>query len=500
MKCKGFLSSLKKYLLLFTFGAFSMTLFANDYLVLASEEVTNDTEWKKVVDELLKRHQASLLTYKEAPGELLTAISEQAPRYICIVEKPENLNRKYIIDWNIASRKIDPDIYLDCLWGIVTGENASAAMKMLKNSAEPFVVKTGIATVTELSSAKWFDRLGWVDDHREGIIGEKQGKGQSVSYRQVAPEQTLPEFVNLYKKYQPDFMLTASHATEKNLEMPYSDGNIIPENGYFYAVPMLKEKKIRMKRDSLSTLITPNEEKPFLCMPIGNCLIGNMNNDKYSMASTWISNYHATTFIGYVVTTWHGRNGWGTLKYFLTTPGKYTPSESFFLNMQDMIYRMNKWNPNFLEVPFDHYAENSFKQGQEDAKVFLENEITFDELGFWHDLNVLAYYGDPKWNVRLQEIPEENDYTVSSKREGDQLIITIKTNENFSLSRMTGDKFKSEHVDDLPFCYIFPERLNSPELAKKLPWETVVTKDAIYIYNPSFKPNLEYTITLDIQP
>lgn len=490
----------KKYWLLAIFVLFSFSLSAADYLVLTSKQVVEDVAWKKVVDHLVEKHHSTYLIYDQAPDELMDKIREHAPRYICIVEKPENLDKDYIISWNIASRKIDPDMYLDCFWGIVTGKDASAAMKMLENSTEPFVVKTGIASVTELSLAKWFDKFGWVDDHREGIVGEKRAKMLPVTYRKVSPEQVLPEFVNLYNTYEPDFMVTASHATEKNLEMPYSDGNIIPVDGDFYAVPMIKGKKIRMKKDSLSFYITPNRDKPFLCMPIGNCLIGNVNNDKYSMASTWISNYHATTFIGYVVPTWYGRNGWGVLKYFLTTPGKLTAAESFFLNMQDMLYRMNKFSPEFMEAPFNHQAKSIFKQGQEDARVLLGRDITTDELGFWHDRDVVAYYGDPKWNVRLQEIPEENDYTVSTRKEGNEYILTIETKENFSLSKLTGDKFKNEHVADLPFCFIFPERLKNPTLAKRLPWETVVTKDAILIYEPTFKPNLTYEIRLSVEP
>lgn len=491
--------SCKRLLLLFVFSLISFSLFANEYLILASKQVIEDKEWKKVVDELAEKHKASFLTYNNAPDELMNQLKEQSPRYICIVEKPENLNRGYITAWNMASRNIDPDIFLDCFWGIITGEDAAAAMKMVKNSTQPFVIKTGIATVTELSQPKWFDSFAWVDDHREGVIGEKKDKNSPVAYRTVKPQEVLPEFVNLYNTYQPDFMVTASHATEKNLEMPYSDGNIIPVGGDFYTVPMTKEKKIGMEKNEQSKLITPNPDKQFLYLPIGNCLIGNVNNDKHSMASTWMSKYNATSFVGYVVTTWYGRNGWGMLKYFLTTPGRHTAQESFFLNMQDMLYQMNGFHPNFVTTPFNHTVSNTQMQAFMDSEKFLKRELSFDELGFWHDIDVVAYYGDPKWNVRLQEIPEENDYTVTSQREGNKYIVTIKTKENFSLSRMTGDKFKTEHVGDLPFCFIFPERLKNPSIKQRLPWETVVSKDALFIYNPTFKPNLEYKIVIDVE-
>ena len=111
---------------------------------------------------------------------------------------------------------------------------------------------------------------------------------------------------------------------------------------------------------------------------------------------------------------------------------------------------------------------------------------------------MLAYYGDPLWNVRLQEIPEETDFTVTSKVKGKKCIITIKTKENFSLERMKGDKFKQEHVLDLPLSYFFPERLNNPRLAAGQDWRAVVDENFLIIYNPDFKPNMTYEVVLDI--
>ena len=132
------------------------------------------------------------------------------------------------------------------------------------------------------------------------------------------------------------------------------------------------------------------------------------------------------------------------------------------------------------------------------AKAMNTQQPTQDQIGFWHDRDVLAYYGDPKWNVRLQEIPEETDFTVTSKVKGKKCIITIKTKENFSLERMKGDKFKQEHVLDLPFSYFFPERLNNPRLAAGQDWKAAVDENFLIIYDPDFKPNMTYEVVLDI--
>ena len=128
----------------------------------------------------------------------------------------------------------------------------------------------------------------------------------------------------------------------------------------------------------------------------------------------------------------------------------------------------------------------------------LKKRPTKDQVGFWHDRDVLAYYGDPKWNVRLQEVPGETDFTVKSKVKGNKCVITITTGENFSLQRMKGDGWKSEHVLDLPFSYFFPERLNNPRLAEGQDWDVALDENFLLIYNCDFEPGNTYQVILDI--
>ena len=231
---------------------------------------------------------------------------------------------------------------------------------------------------------------------------------------------------------------------------------------------------------------------------VGNCLIGYVYKTPESMAVAWMNSGNAATMIGYVVTTWHGRNGWGGLKYWLTTPGRYSLAEAIFLNQQDLIHQLNGWNPKLatLDYPFD--AKNEFAEGRRQIADSTGIVPTHDQLGFLHDRDVLAYYGDPKWDVRLQEIPEENDFSVTSEIQGKKCIVTITTSEAFQLERMKGDHFKQEHVLDLPFSYFFPERLNHPRLAAGQDWNVALDENFLLIYEPDFKPGSTYTVELDI--
>lgn len=460
----------------------------SEYVILTSVAVKNDTDWMEVVNTLQEKHQAKVLFYEKSQRENLDDLKRLMPRYVAIVDKPENIGRKSVMDFHKLSRELDDDIYEDFLWGIITGYDATSAMRMVNNSTEPLVIHDAIASITELSSAKWFDRYGWVDDHTEKLWGEKEGKGESVVTRTIKGD-VSEVFADLYTKYNPDLIVTAFHASEMHLQMPYS--------GYFSCS---NGKLIGHSASGDWELKDSGKRKVYFA--VGNCLIGNVNNTRNSMAIAWMNGANATVMVGYVVPTWHGRAGWGSLKYWLTTPGRYNLAEAFFLNQQDFLHQQYQWYPELMneDYPFEGYFYiDDMAKIQKRMKEVLGREPSNDEIGFWHDRDVLVYYGDPKWNVRLQELSEENDFTVSSKIKGEKCVITIKTKNNFNLQRMKGDKFKQEHVLDLPFSYFFPQRLKSPHLAKGQDWEVALDENFLLIYNCDFEPNKTYQVILNIE-
>ena len=472
-------------------------LLENNYLVLASEDVANDAEWMAVAEKLAKKHNSHIVTFAEAPGDVLETLRAENPRYVAIVDKPENIGRDYVIDLHLMCRDIDEDIYADFLWGIITGYDAAAAERMVDNSTEPLVIKDAVATIMELNSAKWFDNYAWVDDHTRGLWGYKNGRDAEIVTDMVEKEEVLNKFKELYEAYDPDLVVTAAHATQQNLEMPYSLGHIKPRDGKLYAQNIFTGEE----RD----IIESGKRRVYTA--VGNCLIGDMNNTKESMAAAWMNGSNAATMIGYVVTTWHGRNGWGALKYWVTNPFRYTLTEAVYMNQQDFIHQQDAWYPELRKERYtfcDGFMEE-LNTAAERMQEVLGREVSFesaedwDMLGFWHDRDVLVYYGDPMWNVMLQGVESENDYTVESRLEDGKYIITITTSENFSLERMKGDKFKQEHVLDLPFSYFFPERLVNPRLAEGETWDVALDENFILVYNAEFAPSSTYEIILDVE-
>jgi len=465
----------------------------SDYVVLASRAVVEDAQWQSVVEALADRHNAEVVCFESMPREAMKQLKRLNPRYVAIVDMPENIGRDYVIDIHHVSRDIDKDIFADFMWGIVTGYDADAAMRMIENSREPLVVKDAVATIMELNSAKWFDNYAWVDDHTKGLWGEKRGRDGEITTGMVAPEEVLRKFTELYAEYDPDLIVTAAHATQKNLEMPYSLGNLKPRDGKLYAEDRFTKEEWDLEESG----------KRRVYAAVGNCLIGDINNTRESMAVAWMNGSNATTMIGYVVTTWHGRNGWGALKYWVTNPERYTLAESVYINQQDFLYQQNEWYPELIDERYnylDGFEEELTTAANRLAEV-LGRELSFesaedwDMIGFWHDRDVLVYYGDPKWEVRLQSANEQ-DYTVSSERRGKEYIVTITTGENFSLERMRGDKFKQEHVLDLPFSYIFPERLKSPQVIDSNGWKSVIDENFLLIYDAPLEPSSKYEIVI----
>ena len=468
----------------------------SNYLVIASEGVMQDAEWAEVANAIATKHNADIVTFTAEPREALPQIIEAYPRYVAIVDKPENIGSEYVMELHRMCREMDDDIYGDYLWGIITGYNAKAAMKMVNNSTEPLVIKDAVATIMELNSAKWFDNYAWVDDHTRGLWGYKNGRNAEIVTSMVEKEQVLDKFCELYEAYDPDLIVTAAHATQKNLEMPYSLGNLKPRDGKLYSENIFTGEERFINESGKRRVYTA----------VGNCLIGDMNNTAESMAAAWMNGSNAATMIGYVVTTWHGRSGWGALKYWVTNPHRYTLAEAVYLNQQDLLHQHNAWTPGLLNEPYN-YCDGFWEElttaaerlSQElDREVDIDSAQDWDMMGFWHDRDVLAYYGDPKWSIMLQSVDSERDYNITSTINKGKCIITITTNANFSLERMQGDKFKQEHVLDLPFSYFFPERLKSPRLAEGQEWEAVVDENFLLVYNPNFEPNSTYEIVIDL--
>lgn len=460
----------------------------SDYVVLASERVRGDAAWMKVVETLVKRHQAEVVFFQDKLAEAKGELQRLAPRYVAVVEKPEALNREVVMEGHRLSRQMDEDIYADYMWGIITGYTAEEAMEMLERSAKPFVIGTALNTTGEMSDGKHFSRFAFMNDGAQGPgwWGEKTDATSAVQNYEISKWEILNKWVEKYKEIDPDLLITSSHATEQDLEMPFSVGNLKARGGRLYA-------------DFIVPEFLEGTTHPRVYYAAGNCLIGNIDNDPECMAVAWLSGMDATSMVGYVVPTWYGRNGWGGLKYWAANAGRLTLAQAVYLNQQDMLHTEYSWNPAILSINYP-FMDLSFGEEDEFEKRFVKatgEKPTKDQQGFVHDRDVVAFYGDPAWDVKLDST-QPLGYQVDFKVKGKKCIITITTDASFDGGLMKGGKLKQEHVADIPFAYYFPKRLENPRIAVGQSWECALAEDFILVYNCDFEKNNSYTIILDI--
>ena len=272
--------------------------------------------------------------------------------------------------------------------------------------------------------------------------------------------------------------------------MPFSRGNLMCKDGKLYAD--FPEGPQDLKESG----------KTRVYLPVGNCLMGNINNTKDCMALAFMNSANVGMLAGgYVIETWYGRNGWGGLCYLMNNPGRYTIPEAFYLNQQDMLFQLRNMAPALLNKPFP-FKEKVTDLQEEYTKATEMNggKMSEDIFGFFYDRDIVALYGDPAWDVRIAKTENPNDYEVTYKVKSQECVITIKTGPNYSEKRLEGADLRSKHVGDLPFSFLFPKRLRNPRLADGQPWKAAVDENFLLIYKPGFEPNKKYTIVLKTDP
>ena len=135
---------------------------AGSYAVVVSKATHADAQWRGVVDALLKKHDGTLVAYDASVDESLAALKKQFPRHVCFVARPEEAGRAFVAQVHRLTRRLDDDPYTDALWGILTGYDAAAALRIAE-TAEPLVVRrVSSGTVVALSHCTvgvWFCEL-----------------------------------------------------------------------------------------------------------------------------------------------------------------------------------------------------------------------------------------------------------------------------------------------------------------------------------------------------
>ena len=396
-----------------------------DYTVIITESTAKDPAWNAVADALVAKYPGAQKKVVPAVTEkaVAAALRETEARYAAIVLKPEEVGRTTVNNLHRAARKVDDDVWGDCMWGIVTGYTADDAMRIAKDT-KPLVIERLLAT----TNVGWhhFDYSYCITDWTNSPILEQTGgvEPTTITYTDATAEgkqlieegfQTL--FADRLSKGKPQMVVSSSHATQFNLEMPFSRGLIFPSENRFY---QLKKTQMRDFFAPLSAALRGNASglaklaKTLECPAIepdgttriwlaaGNCLFGNAQYSKHSMAVTALSAYTCNQVVGYTVPSWYGNGGWGTLSCFFDSANGTSLAEAWYINNQFILADTQKLDAKLLNVRFNddeigaRLQNDVFRSG-----AALTQKNAKDALGLVHDRDVVAFYGDPAWSASL---------------------------------------------------------------------------------------------------
>ena len=463
----------------------------SEYVVLVQKAVRTDVSWGKVVDELVRKHQAEVVMYDSLISETLLRLREIYPRYVAVVEKPENINREFVIDLNQMSRQVDGDIYVDFLWGIITGYDAESALRLIERGDGPKEMSSAwcLGALSELKDGRYFERMGLCCEERRGNSKNEWIEKNSL----VSAENQLDvnsKIIYWGENNHPDIVIWEAVGQPDRMCFQWKKGanmDVVTCRGKLWR----GERELKLQ---------DNVRVCFLPMAYGNTW-----GTKESFPISWLKSEEVGALVSGMDFSTFGKGTWGTLQFWLTDAGRFSLAEAQFLNQQDLLCRLKQWKPELLEKNFVYSKKMddcllTYYQAEQDATVELlrGDANAFKKFYYMYERDIMVYYGDPAWRVTAKDVIRDLPYTVSCKMKGKKCVVTIRTTATFSWERL--HEGIMQRVGELPVCYFFPKRLKNPRLAEKQEYElnVVVDENFLFVYDTYFKPNKKYKIVLDM--
>ncbi len=477
-----------------------------EYLTLLAKSAATDADWKAVGERLAAIHSGPCVAWDGKEDSLLATLREHQPRYLAIIGKPTAFKAATVRGVNRATRMVDDDPWTDCRWGLITASTPQEAMRIVE-TRQPLVIERALTTTGV--------NLNQVDS---GLTISDGGKGEfTLKKPGGAPEKgswskdehpagTVTMFADYWNKSSPQLLVTSSHATQFNLEMPFSLGLIASYGGRFHALGMERHREFasflsgamfsgdakqlgEWLKKSGAPQLEMDPETPRVWIASGNCLIGDARGTRNSMVATALGKAGFRQFLGYVVPSWYGRGGWGTLKLWQGSGGRLSLSESFYLNTQQLIDETITRFPGAEKVDFDSddiqaglARDRGFITGVNGlvAKLQPGQNEQKDLLGLIHDRDVLAFWGDPLWEARFDSTRVPHAIQASWEEKDGGLVLTLTANEDYEGG----------------FPLWLPKRLKNPLLGGAEKTDALAADDFLLIRKMTLKKGGTLTLTI----
>lgn len=273
-----------------------------NYAVAISSEAYSQADWKNLADSLVRKHEkngtAKLFTWSSSVTDIKDELSGFKPDYIGYIARPAiECNAAFIVSVSRLSRQLDSDPYGDAVWGIITGYEASDALRAI---SESLTVKTVLAASANLSYEppirRFYQALGMTCDSytkTDYLFPESGGKVYSENKRPESEQDRIKlvskwlnaESMNLEISGKGsisgpvDCIITGGHGNVNLWQCHYpeagTEGYMRSSGGKLFGSPY----------SGGSIAIAASTPKIYWCA--SNCLMGNPNSKDNLVCSLW---------------------------------------------------------------------------------------------------------------------------------------------------------------------------------------------------------------------
>lgn len=402
----------------------------NEYSIITTATTMADPAWAEVCETLKKKHNGARIHIlgELTKDTLVPALRSASARYAACVLRPQEVGRETVNNLHRATRRVDDDPWGDCIWGIITGYTAADALRIAQ-AEEPLTIKRLLAT-TNIDHNR-FEHSCCITDWTEAPVREQSGYTEPTTTTYAADENDplLNIFADQLSTKSPQLVISSSHATPFNLEMPFSRGLIFSHGNRFHKLekkelPQFVGPTVREamdgQEDKVAALAATKpaiepDSTPRVWLAAGNCLFGQVNHSPNSMCVTALSAYNCNQLVGYTVPSWYGEGGWGTMGLFFGNTAGTSLAEAWYLNNQFILNRTMQIDPALLSVQFndERFSPAALIPQLFKARVKLNRAPAKDYLGLVHDRDVVAFFGDPAWRAQLDESHSQSPFSIS---------------------------------------------------------------------------------------
>lgn len=395
------------------------------YAVIISNATLSYPDWAEVVDSLIARHSANVFVWTTDIWETQAAVAAYVPDYIGFVCQVTEASPYFVRNhfWPYV-KQLDSDPYPDAIGGIITGCDASDALRIVTGPSQ-LTIKTMLGGTSSCNVNNYPQGIG-TNEATYGMYYVKYPDSiKAVTYSDGPTDRTnwLVDMINgdsLIFGDTVDIFVTSGHGGPNIWQMHYpgsgSEGFFRSDGfGHLYGDPYSGPDV---------DIISPHAKIYFA---LGNCNVGQVNNTG-CMVPAWIHNGGAYLVTGYVIPEGGSSYQHGATKAYFCLQDHYSWPTAFMLGNCCFVFDLANSTPGVGSPP---------------------------------DLTGSGLYGDPAIDAR---IPEGSGYTYDTLLYTRELIVREGTDRDTITFRITMNKtgkpgFTSKWGYRSPIC-LLPFRID----------------------------------------